>query len=191
MLHDGELTYAVCGPLGKGPFGAGLAETFLAISDALTSALRSLGVDAVLESGRPGGLPGDRAGSAAPCLVSVSRYEIAARGRKIAGSAQRRTRTAFLQHGSILLRPASERIVEYARGDWRFFKGRITNIAGERGGAVDEREVRSALVDAFATRFSVRWQPLELSCGDAEEIARRAREKRSEFSHLTGTEVVD
>ena len=186
LLHDGELTYSVCAPIGKNAFGAGLAETFLAISGALASALRSLGVDAALESGRPG----RGAGNVAPCLVSVSRYEVAARGKKIAGSAQRRTRKAFLQHGSILLRPASGRIVEYARGDWRFLEGRVTSVAEERGGALEEREVRSALVEAFATRFSIRWEPVELSHGDAGEIARRERAKRSEFSHITGTEVV-
>lgn len=187
LLHDGELTYAVCAPIGKNAFGAGLAETFLAISSVLTSALRSLGVDAALESGQRGGRPGN----VAPCLVSVSRYEVAARGRKIAGSAQRRTRKAFLQHGSILLRPASGRIVEYARGDWSFLGSRVTSVAEQRGGAVREREVRSALVDAFATRFSIRWKPIELSRGDVAEITRRTRVKQSEFTRIAGTEVGD
>jgi lipoate-protein ligase A len=187
LLHEGELTYAVCAPMGTSAFGAGLVDTFLAISGVLVSALRSLGVDATLGSGRRGHRPGN----GAPCLVSVSRYEVAVRGRKIAGSAQRRTRKAFLQHGSILLRPASGRIAGYARGDWPSLENRITSVTEERGGAVRESEVRSALIDAFAARFSIRWEPLELSRADAAELGRRTRERQSEFPHCAGTEVGD
>lgn len=181
LLHDGELTYAVIAPTGTEQFGGGLARSFLSISEALTAALRSLGVDAALESGRGG----ERTGAATPCLVSVSRYEIAVRGRKIAGSAQRRTRNAFLQHGSILLRPASGRIASYARGDWRFLADRITSVAEERGDAIDERAVRAAVRDAFAERFSIHWEPLAFSEGETAEIARRTRRKRAEFTRLT------
>jgi lipoate-protein ligase A len=39
----------------------------------------------------------------ASCFSSPSWYEIVVRGRKIAGSAQRRLSAAFLQHGSILI----------------------------------------------------------------------------------------
>jgi len=40
---------------------------------------------------------------AAPCFSSTSRFEITAAGRKLIGSAQRRLKSAFLQHGSILI----------------------------------------------------------------------------------------
>jgi len=194
LLHDGELTYAVCAPVGMSAFGAGLAGTFLAISNALTAALRALGVDAAVVGGRPAPCIGGHAGPtgdafAQPCLVSVSRYEITAGGRKIAGSAQRRTRGAFLQHGSILLRPASGRIVEYAGGDWPFLGSRITSIAEERGGAVDEGEVRSALRNAFAAQFSVRWEALVFTREESEELARRARAKRTEFRRIMAAGV--
>src|SRR5207244_12617534 len=36
-----------------------------------------------------------------PCFLSTSRYELMVDGRKIAGSAQRRVRRSFLQHGSM------------------------------------------------------------------------------------------
>ena len=194
LLHDGELTYAVCAPSGDGAFGDGLAETFLAISGVLTAALMELGVEAAMEGHRPpsraGGSDGPSGDSyAAPCLVSVSRYEIAVGGKKIAGSAQRRTRRAFIQHGSILLRPASGRIVDYMRGDWRMLGERITSVAEERGGAVGERTVRSALIHAFAERFSVSWEELSLTGDDLEEIERRTESKRAEFAPIIGTEV--
>ncbi len=215
LLHDGELTYAVAAPLVSGVFDGGLSATFLMISQALEAALRDIGVDARLSGRRRAASGGAEAGRqrilagrarrrcrvpvaetgsdgvepASPCLASVSRYEIAVRGRKIAGSAQRRTRSAFLQHGSILLRPASGRIAEYVGGNWRFLEGRITSIAGERGGAVDEEEVRAALKRAFSRRFSVRWRALHLSPEEWREIERRARMKRDEFALFVHAEV--
>ena len=36
-----------------------------------------------------------------PCFLSPSRYELMVDGRKIVGSAQRRVRRSFLQHGSM------------------------------------------------------------------------------------------
>ncbi len=215
LLHDGELTYSVAAPLVSGVFDGGLGATFLMISQALEAALRDIGVDAQLlgseRGARGGGEAGrrrlsplrthrrcwipvaesesDGEGPASPCLASVSRYEITVRGRKIAGSAQRRTRRAFLQHGSILLRPASGRIAEYARGNWRFLGERITSIAGERGGAVEEEEVRAALKRAFSRRFSVRWKTFSLSAEESGEIERRARLKREEFAPFVHAEV--
>lgn len=215
LLHDGELTYAVAAPLGSGVFDGGLGVTFLMISEALEAALRDIGVDARLLGSRRRTGGGEGAGRwkisarrahhrgristaetgsggegpTSPCLASVSRYEIAVRGRKIAGSAQRRTRRAFLQHGSILLRPASGRIAEYARGDWRFLEGRITSVAGERGGAVNEDEVRTALKSAFSRRFSVRWKTISFSPEESREIERRARIKRDEFTRIMHAEV--
>lgn len=213
LLHDGELTYAVAAPLGSGGFDGELGVTFLMISEALEAALRDIGVDARIVGSRRTGGDGeagrrhvsarrprherissaesgsDGEGQASPCLASISRYEIAVRGRKIAGSAQRRTRRAFLQHGSILLRPASGRIAEYVRGDWRFLEGRITSVAGERGGVVDEDEVRTALTGAFSRRFSVRWKTLSLSPEESREVERRARIKRDELTPFVHTEV--
>src|SRR5450631_3153775 len=52
---------------------------------------------------------------AAPCFASTSRSELAFGLRKVVGSAQRRTREAFLQHGSIPLTPEHERLVEVLR----------------------------------------------------------------------------
>ena len=37
------------------------------------------------------------------CLSSINHLEIEVQGAKLVGSAQRRTKRAFLQHGSILL----------------------------------------------------------------------------------------
>ncbi|MBI5427172.1 MAG: lipoate--protein ligase family protein [Nitrospinae bacterium] len=98
VLHHREISYCVAAPINHPRFPPGLRETFKVIANALTLCLAELG------------LPGENGGSAigAPsrspaCFASFNRFEIAVGQRKLIGSAQRRTRQAFLQHGSALL----------------------------------------------------------------------------------------
>jgi lipoate-protein ligase A len=186
LLHDGELTYCVAAPASSIPFSARLGETFLEISAALCAALRSIGVDAAV-SRRQERARSD--GATPPCLCSVSRYELAVGGKKIAGSAQRRTATAFLQHGSILLRRSSARIAKYVRGSWYSIEDRITSVSDELGGSVDTKTLRSALAKSFSDRFEVEWQPFRLSSSDEAEVRRRAIAKREESSGRSAGEV--
>ncbi len=100
VLHDDELTYAVASNDAAQFDGGSVYGTYRRISEALTAGYRRLGVDAVLapDTKRPMGSPD---GFDNPCFVSPSRYELMCGGRKIAGSAQRRLRRSFLQHGSM------------------------------------------------------------------------------------------
>ncbi|UCF06315.1 MAG: lipoate--protein ligase family protein [bacterium] len=186
LLHAGELTYCVIGPEGAGGFGSSLRGAYLAISRAVVEGLRRIGVDARISAGYAGNR---EEGLASPCLVSASRYEVTAGARKIVGSAQRRTGGNFLQHGSILLHAASGAIVEYLRGEWESLEERITSVSREIGRDIRAGEVRYALREAFAERFNVTFEPLELSEEMEEEIARRSREKAGEFASLLGREV--
>lgn len=166
LLHEGELTYCVAAPL-RGPFAGSMQDTFLAVAGAVAAGLRSLGVDAAVCAGRllrgPGGAP-------PPCLVSSGRHEITARGRKIAGSAQRRTRRAFLQHGSILLGPGSERIARYLRGGPVDLSRSITTVAGETGRPADPGAVRAELAASFERLFGAPPGALRLENGERREI---------------------
>lgn len=177
LLHEGELTYCVIAPAGSAMFDAGPGEAYRRISAAISAALRSLGVDAEVSRGRE--LPGPK-GTAAPCLSSVTRYELAVRGRKIAGSAQRKTSAAFLQHGSILMRSGSERIAGYLRASTDTFESRITSVSGELGRPVGGEDLRMRIPVAFSAMFDIEWEPLRLSELDEAEIAVRATEKRRE-----------
>jgi len=186
LLHDGELTYAVAAPNDNPALGSGLREAYGRISEAVVSALRAVGVEAELSAGHPGYR---EEGSASPCLVSASRYEITAGGRKIAGSAQRRTAASFLQHGSILVAPASGGIVRFLKGEWKSLDGRITSVSEELGGGIENGALRRAIADAFAERFRVAWRPFELTAVERKEISRSARQKREELSGVIGREV--
>src|SRR5712691_2682386 len=99
VLHDDELTYAVISN-DSSCFGDTIYGNYKRVSEALCLGYKSLGVAAVLapDTRKPDISPdaGDP-----PCFLSPSRYELMVDGRKIVGSAQRRVRSAFLQHGSM------------------------------------------------------------------------------------------
>ena len=101
VWHEDEVTYAVAAPISA--FGS-LQASYCAIHERLASALRMLGVPAELapKNGRPAEL------GAGACFASPVGGEVTARGRKVVGSAQVRLGSAFLQHGSILLRVTGE-----------------------------------------------------------------------------------
>jgi lipoate-protein ligase A len=97
ILHAEELTYCVVGPSPSPLFGDTLHSCYMRINDALVAMLRELGHDAEISGGE------DRSEMRqAVCFKSAGQHEIRVAGRKIIGSAQRRTEGAFLQHGSIL-----------------------------------------------------------------------------------------
>lgn len=97
ILHADELTYAVVGTSPSPLFGATLHETYQIINRALLRFLAMLGVEAEVSAGES-----REAQRSAVCFRSAGRHEIGVGGRKLIGSAQRRTGQVFLQHGSIL-----------------------------------------------------------------------------------------
>jgi len=100
VLHQLELTYAVLAPLGRGPFAQDLQAAYKAICRALVAGLRTLGVPAEL-SGEPEG-GHIRPTEVIPCFIGPASGEVVSGGRKLVGSAMRRTGGSILQHGSIL-----------------------------------------------------------------------------------------
>lgn len=101
VLHAGELTYSVVGPSGRAPLGGSIAETYCAIARALLAGIAMMGVEAELAPAET--TPRPRRGASPPCFASAGRFEIVVDGKKLVGSAQRRSGASVLQHGSLLL----------------------------------------------------------------------------------------
>jgi len=113
IFHDDEWTYAFAARIADPEWGGDLHEAYDRVSRLVHASLVALGMPAELVAHRaPRG-----AGSAAPpndpakpsCFASTARHEIELDGRKLVGSAQRRTAGALLQQGSILLGPSRSR----------------------------------------------------------------------------------
>ncbi|MBE9532409.1 MAG: lipoate--protein ligase family protein [Proteobacteria bacterium] len=122
VLHDSEITYSLVCPASHPLFSTGIEEAYRAVSLAITGSLIDLGIEAGFERGsvkRERGAREDRDA----CFLTPSRYEVTARKKKIAGSAQRRFKGALLQHGSILLN------VDKALTEKVFGKGVAEDIA--------------------------------------------------------------
>lgn len=110
VLHDMELTYAVASD-DAALFEMGIIGAYRIISGCMVDALRDIGIDADIQKEvksqkhAPAGFKqGSKVRSQGfSCFKSVSRYEILINGKKIIGSAQKRLKRAFLQHGSIII----------------------------------------------------------------------------------------
>ena len=100
VLHQFEITYAVVAPLEDEFKNLSLRETYQLISRALNLALQHLGI---IESSISIETSNPRERQAPQCFVNTSPFEITYDSRKAIGSAQKRSRDRFLQHGSILL----------------------------------------------------------------------------------------
>lgn len=109
ILHADEVTYAIVAACDDDRFGTSLRDAHQIVGTCLAASLRHLGVHASLS--RPDRDPA-RSLVREPCFTSAGRAELLVHGRKLLGSAQRRTATAFLQHGSLLVGPAHENLAE-------------------------------------------------------------------------------
>jgi lipoate-protein ligase A len=109
LLHGADLTYAVALPV---PHTVGWRAAYAAVNVRLLAALRALGVAATLVDDGAAVPPDGLA-----CFGAPAPGEIAVAGRKLVGSAVWRTPTAYLQHGSILLRDTQARLNAFRYGD--------------------------------------------------------------------------
>lgn len=155
VFHDREVAYSVVGPIHDPLFGGNLQATYRAIGTVLLEALRACGVEVDWSRGNPAAREGE-VPSSTPCFLSTSRFEITCRGRKMVGSAQRRFREVFLQHGSILTGPGHERIGEYLKerhGAARFaavLALKSIDLGAASGGPADTDFLKASLFESFA-----------------------------------------
>jgi lipoate-protein ligase A len=153
VLHHRELTYSIIARTDNPLFPSGVLGTYKVIAAGLLAGLQNLGIHAemVARGGRYDALV-ERKPKDPACFSSPSWYEILANRRKIIGSAQRRMRGAFLQHGSILIdydpRLESE-VIPGAGGD------SVTCIRRELGRDVPVEEIKRAFQKGFEDNLDI------------------------------------
>jgi lipoate-protein ligase A len=161
ILHEGpgrEVTYSVVAREGDFEGADDVLETYRVIGQGLVAGLARLGVAAKLAPlvrGRSESAP-------AFCFRRTGAYEIAVGARKLIGSAQRRQRGAFLQHGSVVLDadPARIRAVFPAEVDPT---GGMTTLADALGAPPARAAVVAALTAGLGVALGVSLEPSELS----------------------------
>jgi lipoate-protein ligase A len=95
VLHAGDLTYAVVAPVPAAGLPGDMRGSHRWIQALLLDGLRAAGVAAAAAR------PVPRAERAEVCFAGSTGTEIDCAGAKLVGSAQRRARWGFLQHGSL------------------------------------------------------------------------------------------
>jgi len=92
----------------------------------------------------------------APCFVSPSRYELMVAGRKVVGSAQRRIRRSFLQHGSMPVTVDRELLARATRlPDTALLEQEMAGMAEFVPRRPDFVELTDAFVRAFEDYFTI------------------------------------
>jgi lipoate-protein ligase A len=100
IFHGDELTYAVVCPAGEAGVPRDAVGAYRVLHGVIVRALASLGVEAELRGERSLLSDTDDTDELF-CFYRSTAFDLAASDRKLVGSAQRRTRRGFLQHGSI------------------------------------------------------------------------------------------
>jgi len=180
VLHHLELTYAVLAPLGRLPFTHDLQATYKAICRALMAGLRTLGVPAEL-SGEPEG-EHIRPTEVIPCFIGPAAGEVVSGGRKLVGSAMRRTGGSILQHGSIL--EGWDGVLQagcLGLPDDASLRPAVITLSDVLGAARPGPEaLAQAIVTGFVETFGVSLVPSELT---REELARAQLLSRERYAH--------
>ena len=100
IFHDIEITYSFCANISHHPYFSMPSSTYFIISNSIIKGLKKIGIKLKLRGFSNGKEPSftDFA-----CFSLFSKYDIVYNDKKIVGSAQRRNKFSFLQHGSILI----------------------------------------------------------------------------------------
>jgi lipoate-protein ligase A len=172
VLHHREITYSVVSS-DTAAFTATLAGSYKLISRALMRGLELMG----LAPTSAAKAPPFYAKSDLPCFSHPAQDEIEIGGRKIIGSAQKRSGTGFLQHGSIPL-GHDERLLKSVSllGD-DAAEIRMTSLSEALGRPVEFRWAVERFVAGFREFFHVAPEFLFLSPADEESITTLERTK--------------
>jgi lipoate-protein ligase A len=164
VLHGADLTYAIAASEDALP--AGLEGSYRLVCEALLCALRSLGVPAAAQESSS-----QATSDGFDCFAAPAALEVCVRGRKLAGSAQRRARGAILQHGSIRL--AQDPLT--ARQAAGLVGPGATSLA-EEGVCLSLEGAAAACTDAFAAVLGARLEPGQITSVERDRaLARRGR----------------
>jgi lipoate-protein ligase A len=112
VLHCNDITYSCIFPRSCSEMGATVEDTYAIMMKCLVAGFNYAGIvpeihdssDPLIKSGRHVKLP---------CFLAPNRNEIMIGGRKLVGSAQYRSKTAVLQHGSIPMTPQGAELPHY------------------------------------------------------------------------------
>jgi len=112
VLHKGDLTYSCIFPKTVAFMGSSVKESYAVITQCLRKGLEKTHILSSTHDSYDDLLAVKREVKL-PCFLAPNRDEIMVNGRKLVGSAQKRTTSGILQHGSIPITPEFADLPEY------------------------------------------------------------------------------
>jgi lipoate-protein ligase A len=168
ILHEGpdlEVTYSVVAGVGDFPGADELLATYRWIGGALERGLHRLGAPADMVPVQPS----DPAAMPAFCFARTGSFELEVNGRKLVGSAQRRQGAGFLQHGSIMLGTAPDRLRRVFPAEADPLRG-MTTLEAVLGRRPSFDETVAALAEGFRAAHDVTVVPGGLEPDEEESM---------------------
>jgi lipoate-protein ligase A len=173
LFHHDEVTYSVA--CRKDDLAAGgVPLSYRDICSFLVRFYRSLGLAPAFALDVPAGRP---CGPSVICCAGREKHDIVVGGRKLGGNAQRRTRTALLQHGAV------PRAIDWSwsrkclRGFAPAMEEGATSLAAELGSPPSIGEMAAGLAAAFEESFGVTLHEEQPSAVELELMRRLVTEK--------------
>ena len=151
IFHEDEITYSFTAAIIEHPAFADLLGSYYAIIDGLLKGLQKLGIKVEVRAGKSSGPE-----RYLPCFSLSSRHDLVVNGKKIIGSAQRRKKNAFLQHGSIPLSYNPELVSSVFLKPEGFFE-KATSLSEILGHQPADSEVKNALIKGLEEVFEVKF----------------------------------
>ncbi len=153
VLHGNELTYSVVSndvemfPL------QGLLPVYQLIAECLEGGLHELGIRATHSAGQRKSAFGSLYDWTKPCFTSPSRHELMYKGRKIVGSAQRRLKRSFLQHGSVPIEIDYEVMGRALRFEAASLRKNMISVSEAAGRQITFEELANVFEFSFQQRL--------------------------------------
>ena len=170
VLHHKEVTYTVCSS-DADIFSRKLMDSYKLISEALNRGLQRMGIESHLAKETPS----EYVRGVLPCFSHPARDEIEMEGKKIIGSAQKRTGKKFIQHGSIPLEKDEELLKSASLLDQKESIVKMTSLSEALGRKVDFDWAVEHFIFGMSDYFGVRLNPRVFST--TEQVAIRNIQK--------------
>jgi lipoate-protein ligase A len=165
VLHHQEITYSIASS-DQELFTTTLGGSYKRISQALMKGLEKMGLGPS-PAAKP---PSSYARGNLPCFSYPAQDEIEVAGKKIVGSAQKRTGKKFLQHGSIPLRHDPALLKSVSLLEAGPDEIRMTSLSLALGRDVEFHWAVNHLAAGFQDFFGVVFKPLTFTKADWDKI---------------------
>jgi lipoate-protein ligase A len=165
VLHHQEITYSIASS-DLELFTTTLGGSYKRISQALMKGLEKMG----LQPSPATRAPSFYARGNLPCFSHPAQDEIEVAGKKIIGSAQKRTGKKFLQHGSVPLRHDPSLLKAVSLLETSPDEIRMTSLSLALGRDVDFHWAVNHLIVGFQDFFGIGFKPLTFTKADWAKI---------------------